>query len=246
MGCRASMSAIRSHISGDRAIKVTLIALILADTAFIGANSAARAALELFPDSLWIVRSNIHFVDVWDDRSFAEAFNTIKLAAIPALLFLLWTRVREPIYLAWFSIFLFAVVDDAGSLHERGGNLTEGWLGPNPGLGYRGQDVGELATWVLVGVLLLPLLVASYRRSCRLDRRLGRWIAVCFAGLAVFAVGVDMSHPLWPAGFDIRRGILEDGGEMLAVSLTCAVVLLIVRHRGDIAQALGEPSPSSA
>lgn len=172
--------------------------------------------------------------DIMHDEGMAERFNHLKWAAIVMLLLATWHRLRVPALLAMAIMFTVVMADDALRLHERmGETLAARW--PTPVFGLTPSGTGELATWALMGLITLPALIWGLVRTPQAWRaRL--WPPVLgFAGVLVFAVGVDMAQqPLWhlenKALFYWSKtafGIVEDTGEAVFASLTLAYTAMI-------------------
>jgi hypothetical protein len=180
------------------------------------------------------------FHEKWNieaDNGYAEKLQYLKWLAACILLLALALRRRAAIYLAWAAIFLYFLIDDAMSIHERiGGWLTtelgldrlqEVYIGWFPGFFLRAQDFGELILALLVAAAIAVLLVLSWpphaaARERTVMKRLVAWLGL----FAFFAVGVDLLHIMtldpvtWastPAGEALA--VIEDGGEMISASL---------------------------
>ena len=156
----------------------------------------------------------------------------IILAIVCTLLICVWIKRRKFVYVALSLIFLLVLIDDSLSVHEAGGHLLLGWVGRDTSLGLHVRDLGELATWALLGSFVVALFVYAYRKSRPEDASIAAYFAGCLALLIAFAVGVDMLHAVAPTrALDGLFGIIEDGGETVVLSLTCALALLVFRHR---------------
>jgi hypothetical protein len=160
------------------------------------------------------------------DRGFAEVFQYIKQYWIFLAFGLMAVLQKEPHYAAWSILFGYLLVDDWFMLHERAGLVIAGRL-PLPVIpGLRARDVGELLFMGMAGALVLPVLALTYMRASAIVRGAGRRMTFLFAVLVGFGAGVDMLHQL------VRGTILndlvatiEDGGEMLAVTLICTYAI---------------------
>lgn len=88
----------------------------------------------------------------------------------------------------------------------------------------RRHDLGELIGSASSGLILLPALLAAYRFAARANRKVFHDVVL----LVIFGVDVDMVHIAFSGSprIELVLGILEDGGEMLAVSLLLWYVLL--------------------
>ncbi|SDD54601.1 hypothetical protein [Auraticoccus monumenti] len=168
----------------------------------------------------------------WDadlDRSFAEGFGYLKLLVAAVVLLVVVTRVRvaRSFLVAVAATLLVMVLDDALQLHEAFGR----WFAARTDVavpGLRGQDVGELVAWALMGLPLGAALVVGYLRG-RPERRLAHLLLLCLALLLVFGLGVDLVH------IAVRDHVhpyvvyvltwLEAAGELLGMSAVLAVVV---------------------
>ncbi|MGQ0553490.1 MAG: hypothetical protein ACT4PU_09760 [Planctomycetota bacterium] len=185
--------------------------LLLADALFIG--------LHLLLLATPLLSSPLYSLET--DRGYAEWFQYLKELWIVALLLLLLQRTRELGYLAWALLFAYLLSDDALKLHERWGYaLGERWqLGPV--LGLRPDDLGEVAVCVLVGGSLLLLIGWVHRRGSPAFRQASRSLLRLLVLLACFGVGLDLLGMTLERGSVAKHvvGALEDGGEMIVMSL---------------------------
>lgn len=215
-----------------------LVPLLALDLGFILLHIAARITN--------IVPNEPQFL-ITQDGGYAEQFQYAKLLLIVLGLGLLAIRHRSQIFLAWTGIFLYILLDDALELHERWGAVLDRG-GHLPMIGsLRGQDLGEILIFASIGIIFLLSLVWSYRTERhQANRRTSIHLFVLLLLLAVFGAVVDMAHmavsaiasPLW-----LQRifTILEDGGEMVVVSLIAAFLYRLVKSK---AQPLPVPAPT--
>jgi len=123
--------------------------------------------------------------------------------------------------ISWITLFLFLFLDDAFSLHERiGGQIKEG-LGLERALGLRSQDYGELLFMGVARVVIFGGIILSYIKGSPKFKKFSADMIVLFIGLVFFGVFFDMVHSLarhvqW---LNIILGTIEDGGEMIIVSM---------------------------
>lgn len=211
----------RLDLSGLRSgVGLTLLWLfLLVDIVLLGLHLSA---------TLIGAPGGVHF-DLGVDRAYSEMLMYLKFGWITVLCALLARRRRAPVFVAVALGSLVLLVEDALILHERiGWILNDRVLQSLPGLAGRGilsVQIGELLWLGAIGVVILLVFVLSYRRADARDRRDAVSIALFFGVLAIFAVVVDTVHSLFALGSvgDIVFTVLEDGGEMLA--LTPAVAL---------------------
>ncbi len=156
------------------------------------------------------------------DRGFAETFQYIQGFWL-VLLFCWLTAISSPAYLTWALLFAYIVVDDAFMLHERIGRTLAGYV-PYQDVGLlRTRDIGELVVFATIGALFLLLFGAAYYWSGTLIRNTYRQLLRYFALLVFFGVVVDLLHIMVGNATVAASllGLLEDGGEMVALSLLC-------------------------
>jgi hypothetical protein len=189
------------------------VALLCVDCLLIGLD-LSRVSLG-FPDSGRFRVAN--------DRSYGELWQYGKELALGAAFFMLYRRRRLRIYAVWSALFFVFLADDALKLHETGGSLLVHALGLRPLWGLRAQDFGELAALAPVYLGLLAALVWCFRGADRRARSLSLATAVLIGVLAVFGVLGDMLHSWMNSGREFFA-ILEDGGEMLAMSALAALI----------------------
>jgi hypothetical protein len=167
------------------------------------------------------------------ERSYAEILGYLKLTLIAGLLLAIGSRRRTPLYLAFVPIWGFALLDDAFEVHEQLGEHIASGLALPSVAGLRGQDLGELAVWMIVGGLLVPAVLLGYLRSRQADRRNGLLLLGMFALLLLFAVAADMVHIVVgprSATADLLLTVLEDGGEQIVLTVTLGLTVLIHRE----------------
>lgn len=189
------------------------VALLCVDCLLIGLD-LSRVSFG-FPDSGRFRVAN--------DRSYGELWQYAKELALGAAFFMLYRRRGLRIYAVWSAMFLVFLADDALKLHEIVGSLLVHALGLRPLWGLRAQDFGELAALALFYPGLLAALVWCFRGADRRARSLSLAMALLIGVLAFFGVLGDMLHSWMSSGREFFA-ILEDGGEMLAMSALAALI----------------------
>ena len=218
-----------------------LAVLLVADLLLIAASlEAQRRGWSDGRYRQWLLRA---------EGGWPEQFGYAKQATCAALLLLLRRRTGGGVFAAWAAVFACALVDDRLQVHERVGGVVARQL-PVPELaGLREQDVSELAVWGLVGVVPLVVVALLHRRSSGDVRAASRGMAVVLAGYAFFGVVVDQFHALALGGpLDRGLGVLEDGGELLLLSVAVwyAGALLAAARRTEPALADQDPARAPA
>lgn len=177
----------------------------------------------------WVhVHTGILTSELWSiarDRGYAEMFQYLKYAGIMLALAQLFRKTRLPVLLLWIGVFGFLLLDDSMRIHERFGLGMVAWAHiPDFGT-LRGRDVAELIYAAIGAAVLAPVLVVAYIRSSPMARAISADLLLLLIALLIFAVGGDTIHRLLSnTAFDGMAGIVEDGGEMLVLSLTCFYV----------------------
>lgn len=165
--------------------------------------------------------------DITADVGYGEFFLAVKSGWCVLILLSLARWRRNWLYLAWAAVCGFLVADDLLGLHERVG----GWLGRTVGDGSQAAaHTSEIFFLALVGTLVVPIAVASWWSRSLWERLWLRRLTILVAVLAVFGIGVDALHTfvLWHHSLTLTLTTIEDGGELVVVSLILA--LLVAAH----------------
>jgi hypothetical protein len=176
------------------------------------------------------------FWDIEADTGYPETFQYLKWAAATLLLLILAWKRRATIYTVWAALFLYLLLDDSQSIHERSG----GWLSRRLNLDefeevYRqhfeyfflqAHDFGELIFAAAVAATIAVALYFSWPGiKAKRERSVTKWLVGWVFLFAFFAVGVDMLHvmawEIYPPAIDLLL-VVEDGGEMICASLLVA------------------------
>lgn len=190
-----------------------LVLLLAADAAFL--------VLHLLHASLGLPEDGQYRVD--RDGGYPEVFQYLKNFWAVVMLGVVAARERRPGYLPWALMFAYLLADDALQIHERAGRVMP-W-GLNAVLGLEGVPRGlcELALSASVGAVLLAPIALAYLRGDDRARGVHRNLFMALACIAFFGVAVDWVHTAADRGSALYEAmaVLEDGGEMIAVSLAC-------------------------
>ena len=168
------------------------------------------------------------------DGGYPELYQYLKFLWIIILLIFVSLRNASLLYVAWAAVFAYFLLDDSFQIHERVGRYIAANLSLVPTLGLRLQDYGELAVSAAAGIILFLPLVWAYRKGSRMFRKISQDFALLISILIFFGVVVDMAHIAIRLGrtVDFVLGVIEDGGEMLSVSLILwYAFLMMVRDR---------------
>lgn len=202
-----------------------VLLLISADTAFV----ILHLVHELSP---FLCNSNY---SLETDRGYSEIFQYVKTYWIIIMLAVLWRRTRESVYFAWMLLYSYLLCDDSFHIHERAGGAIAGYWGYESALGLRAQDFGELTVSGVFGLAFLVLIVITFLWSTRDARNASKDLTLLFGVIVFFGVIIDMLRSIVGGdGYgEVVFGVVEDGGEMFAMSAVFWYVLNLVERRGN-------------
>lgn len=141
-----------------------------------------------------------------------------------------------------YIAFLFGVlfIDDYFELHEKLGKWGVSTFASVTPPGLRPQDVGELVFFTGLLVLAIVLFAVAWRLARGVERDVLKWIIALVVALGYCGVFMDMVHVavedvpgLLGAALRGAAGILEDGGEMVVLSL---ILFVLLRRMLDMAR----------
>lgn len=226
----ARLVELRGFIRSDRPLYrfgVTLLTVDLVATAW-WAGTRLLYNLDITQDLY-----EIKFLRIDADGGIPEWFNYAKTLFLVCLLVRLYVSKRQMIHAALAALFALVLADDMLEIHESGGKYFARALELRPWQGLRSVDFGELITWGLLGLLILPLLLIGLMRSERSAVVDGLVLLVPVGALVFFGAFIDqLYHVMRDAffGADIVLGGLEDGGEMVAITLACVLAAAMLRQ----------------
>ncbi len=207
---------------------LVLVLLISADLIFIVLHPAGKLGFlsEQF--------------DITREGGYAELFQYVKEFWCTVLLLLVAWQVRSTAYLVWAFFFSYLLADDILQIHETGGEMIAAHLNFASGFGLRARDLGELTVTLSVATVLFLVLSLTYWHSTARFRKVSLDILLLLVGLAFFGVAMDMLHVMvynvevlgdWASIFGEAIGLIEDGGEMLVMSLMVWYLFLVADRR---------------
>lgn len=191
-----------------------LVALLTIDLILIALHIAAGAVFDEIPLLL-----NIAF-----DNSLGEIVGYAKWTAIIVILWLVSRRDGSPALLACAALFAMMLADDSLQIHERLGQVAANAERISATSWATGQTLGEIAVWIALALLLLPVILFGFAKSTRAQWRPALRFLGLVALFAVFGGLVDALHqpvsnlPFGPQLADL----VEDGGEMVVASMIVA------------------------
>ncbi len=174
------------------------------------------------------------------DRGYPEIYQYMKAFSIVILLGLVLSKTRAIGYGVWSLLFLYLLLDDALGIHESFGNIVAVNLAFAPGIGLRARDFGELAVSAIAATLFLIPLALFYVRGSGAFKKATEHLLLLLVSLAFFGIFVDMLHVAIRLGWKVTflLGAVEDGGEMVVMSIMAAYVFLLYGRDGNIGSLL--------
>lgn len=238
-----SETGLRQRLAERMSVPV-LLTLVAVDLAFVATSVASLIGGDR--EGPWALET---------DGGWAEQWGYAQQAAIAVLLLLLTLLSRRWVFLPWATVFAAALADDSLRLHENKGAWLADRLGerlwfPDGLLGLRANDLGEILVWGLLAVVPLTAVVLLHRRSDRATRRASLGLAALLAAYIFCGGVIDQVHVLvmnTPIGDAV--GTIEDGGELVVLSLTVAYAVSLVataRRRREVADEAESPPSSPA
>ncbi len=201
-----------------------LVFLLAVDAVFFGLHLFHRFGIDAFLAPQFNLTSEI---------GYAESFQHLKELGIAASLLVLAVRVRSNSAALWGLFFAYLMLDDSIEVHESMGLWLSQEMALSARWGLRAVDFGELVWSGFVAAVFALLLFAAWRQADPASRRLVRHLLALFAALAFFGVVVDMLHSVANAHQIAGLGVVEDGGEMLVMSIIFAYAIGRLRQSGS-------------
>ncbi len=158
------------------------------------------------------------------DASVSEHFNFAKWAAIISVFGYAYYKRRLLIFACLAVVFALILADDYFQLHEQAGRFSRSIYGEDLRIAVA---LAEIGFWIALALTCLAILALAWRKTSNACRRELRPLAALFAGVVICGAGVDFIHYFtekksWTAGVLM---IIEDGGEMIFISLMLAYAI---------------------
>jgi hypothetical protein len=131
------------------------------------------------------------------------------------------------------ALFVVALLDDSLSLHENLGHQ----IGPVLGLS---QQISEILVFGVMSLVPLIVMLRGYRLSHGRDRRNAEAMLLGFGFLMFCAVVMDFVHSAVVKTYgrgDTALSLLEDGGELLSLTVTLLIMIRVVQFTRELARA---------
>lgn len=182
--------------------------------------------MDLIPAVPWALST-------FGDDSPAERLNHLKWFAVICALAATYRHSRAPIFLSLAAIFALVLADDALRLHEVGGAALRDYWPGMPRFGLPEHQAYEIAIWMLLGGIVLPLAMVGILRTDRKWVPVAGFIGLGFLAAVLAGIGLDTAQVLYQdlAPGTVRNavnamgGLIECLGEALAATLTAAYAI---------------------
>jgi len=176
--------------------------------------------------------SNVLF-SIKTDFGYAEVYQYIKEYWIVLMLFFLALKAKEVVYFFWSALFMYFLLDDSLSIHERVGRRLVTRLDIQSMPYLQAQEFGELAVLVLFGSLIFLFIGCAYLFSSPRMKKISTNLLILSLFVAFFGVAVELLHSASSWGDGIW-GLIEDGGEMLIMSIIVCYVFALQNGPGEM------------
>jgi hypothetical protein len=179
---------------------------------------------------------NSSYFSLKRDLGYAEFFQYTKFLWIIILLIHIIKKTGSWQYISWLAVFTYFLADDALQLHENIGRNIAGNLDFVAPFNLRLQDIGELTVFAIAGLVLAALLILSYWKGSQTFRNITIDLLILTAILAFFGIFVDAAEIGVGLGVFIKEtlGLIDDGGELIVVSVMLWYVLRLAIHNAQI------------
>ena len=196
-----------------------LMLLVLADLFFIYAGWS-------YPSQDFSSES----FSITQEWGFGEMFQYAKELVIAIIFFVLFKKTRDQIFFVWGLFFAYLLLDDSLKIHETLGTIAASNLvSQDPQIfNLRTQDFGELIVSSLVGSVFLGAFIKFFYRSKQTIKTVTYNLIMLVFLLLFCGIIIDMVHSALPNVMGLNT--LEDGGEMVVMSLICWYVLVVYKH----------------
>jgi hypothetical protein len=170
-----------------------------------------------------IGRNPLFFIG--NEEGYSDVFQYIKEFWIFILLGVLFIKNRGFMIFIWLMFFLYILLDDSLTIHETVGEWLANYFQIQPRYNLRPVDFGELIVSFCVGSSFMIFLILGYLKSNQTLKKISIHIFILLLLLIFFGVFVDIIHIYFNDNH--KLGLIEDGGEMLVISIITAYIFNI-------------------
>jgi hypothetical protein len=177
---------------------------------------------------LYFAAIGLPLFDIALDRSYPEFYQYLKWYWLVCLSLYLGIRLRKITFPLLAPAFALLLIDDAFTLHEALGGEIASRLGLQASFNIRTQDMGELAFLGFSAIAIFMFWAMAYHFASTSARKHLKLIGAFLLLLGFFGGAMDAVHEA-ASRFGLTAyflaGTLEDGGEMIVLSLLTGLLL---------------------
>ncbi len=206
--------------------------ILVIDLLFIIAHLTIGVIASLDPNFKWTLYEPIM---VTTEKGYPEYFQFVKYTSIILALGLIINKEKAKNYIFWISLFILLFLDDSLEIHEKAGIIIGENITFKPFYGLREQDIGELIYAGAMGLLVVFIMVLSFKNSNKLFKRTSIDISILLVIFLFFGIVIDFAHVLFNSNEYVSfiLGWLEDSGEMILLSLIAWYILYLLYFGKD-------------
>jgi len=175
--------------------------------------------------------------DITADRKLPEIFQYFKFVAICLFLQHAAAKRGQWQFHPWMIFFTYLLLDDSVRIHEKGGKFLAKLPGFEPLFGLSMHSFSEMAVSVIAGSILIIPLLWAYLSGTRTFRAISHRLALLIGALVFCGVVVD-NTALFKTHSGLINDLMEDGGEMIAVSCLAWYAFRVAARDTDTAPGL--------
>jgi hypothetical protein len=203
----------------DRAIRYAVLALLLVDATVLCIYVAWSFANTFDLRDSYFYGKNVFSTADW---GLIETAGYIKELAGGAMIVWIAVKVRSALFAALALVFGLMLTGDSLRMHEL---LADSLV--VAGVPF---SVSELVAMVIIGAIPAVVLAVAWLRAAEEHRRAARPVLVGIALVMSFAVALDsFKHLFPPADYEKVAALVEDGGELLSLTILVAIVATVFR-----------------
>ena len=170
------------------------------------------------------------------EGSYAEKFQYLKFLGISAMSLILAIRKKSIGYIFFTTIPLYLFWDDARALHEQFGAKIAPMLSKDNYMNtlfinFRYQDIGEIIYMLTIAFIIFIIFLISFRKANKTEKYFLKKIIKFLFIYGFFAIFVDLIHQFSWGKINYFLSIIEDGGEMIPITIICGAFLKHIRER---------------
>ena len=223
---RTEARVLLKFLTSDKPVVWTVVCLML----LILVMNGIYAVAALLDGNSSTAKVISEFLNPSRDGAFSEtiAYGLSFSAFVLFLVTYIEHRVQSALFLAVLMAFIW--FDDSASYHETTGEFLAENLDLITLPGLRAQDTGEVLAWGIAAFALVCVLLFCIRHTKPGDFGAFAVTGLAFLFLVFCGVFLDLLHSATDQRLSTAIGLMEDGGEMLALALIMGIALGLARN----------------